>query len=251
MVEHLSGRLGVENVAPEQIGALLRKMDVQRGVFGAQPARLGVDVLPSAGPAIAQPDADHLAICRGRLVTNMHRQLAAQLGGAVHQFDAGKHLLNDLTEELIAASGNLDLGQGAPALAEGAIPLGALGGLQAVLVTHLHEDASVRQRLERTGDSVTQGTGVGGDVVDDQVGQRGRIGAHAEVRAFLPRELPIRKTSPHRSRWSCPSSPPSSSFWMRVLSSFSSTPVLTRLGANALKRSLAGIAAPSSRSATF
>ena len=63
--------------------------------------------------------------------------------------------------------------------------------------------------------------------------------------------FPMRKTRPQRSRRSRPSSLPSSSFWIRVLISLSSTPVATRLGASALKRSLAGTTAPSERSATF
>ena len=48
VVEHLPGRLGVEDVAPKDVGASLRKMDVQRRVAGPQAPRLVVDLLPPA-----------------------------------------------------------------------------------------------------------------------------------------------------------------------------------------------------------
>ena len=40
------------------------------------------------------------------------------------------------------------------------------------------------------GDFVASGTGVGSDVIDDEVGQRARVGTHPEIGTLLPRQLP-------------------------------------------------------------
>ncbi len=196
VVEHLPGRLGVEDVAPKDVGASLRKMDVQRRVAGPQAPRLVVDLLPPARPAVAQPDVDDVAVRGGRLGPVVQRELAAQPGLAMLKPDVTEHLLDRLREQVLAAGGNLDVGQGLPALAERAVPLGALRRLEPVLVADLHEHAVPGQRLERAGELVTPETGIGRDVVDQQVGQRVRVGADAEIRAFLPRQLPDEEDEP-------------------------------------------------------
>ena len=196
VVEHLPGRLGVEDVVAEDVGASLRKMDVQRRVTGPQPPRLVVDLLPPARPAVAQPDADDVAGRGGRLGPVVQRELAAQPGLTVQEPDFAEHLLDGMREQVVAAGGDLDLGQALAALAERAVPLGALGRLQPVLVADIHEHAVPCQRLQRAGDPVTPGTGIGGDVVDHKIGQRVGVGADAEIRAFLPRQLPDQEDQP-------------------------------------------------------
>ena len=117
----------------------------------------------------------------------VQRQLATQFGPTLDRLDVRQQILNGLQEGLIAARRNIDFLHGTLALAESAVPLGALGGLQAVLVAHLHEHAVVCQQLKDAGDSMTHGARVGGDVVNEKIGKRGRVGAHPEVDTLLPR----------------------------------------------------------------
>ena len=148
-------------------------MDVQRRITSPQPPRLVVDLLPRARPAVAQPDVDDVTVRGGRLGPVVQRELAAQLGLTMLKPDCAEHLLDGLREQVLATGGNLDIGQGLPAFAERAVPLGALGCLQPVLVADLHEHAVPGQLLQPAGELVTPWTGIGRDVVDQQVGQRG------------------------------------------------------------------------------
>ena len=105
--------------------------------------------------------------------------------------DLADGLLDGGAEEVVAFGGDVRLVVAEPPFvhAELAVPLRALGGLDAVLALDLHQDALVRERVEGGRRLLAERAGVGVQVGDQQVGQRRHIGPDAGVHARVARQL--------------------------------------------------------------
>ena len=162
------------------------------GVFHAAPQSLVPNLRPGRRPLVAEPDAHGIACGRVRVAVEPQLDPAPDLRLALHRADLPHDVLHGTAQKLLAAGGDLDLvaRQRGSLLAEGPFPVGALGGLDAVLVRHPHEDALVGELLQLDRHGVAEGPGVACDFLHKQIGERPGVRANPEVDHILPGQLP-------------------------------------------------------------
>ena len=167
-------------------------------VFGPKPSGFAFRVPWPRRPAVTQPDRDRVACRSGRVAAGVQREFSPEFGFPVDKSDAVQNLMDRRAEKLVASRGDFDLALAQRGLPRTklAVPLGALGGLKAELVTHAHHHRVTRQGVQGIGHPLAKWTGVGGHVGNQQVGQRDGVRPHPGVHERLARELADQEDEP-------------------------------------------------------
>ena len=189
-VDGLLRGLGIDDQLAQLIGRLARQEDEDRGTVGARRTRGVEQLLLAHGPAVPNPQRDALAVAGRRRLVTRDDDLAGLLRGALQDLHRADDAVGLGVDLLVTADLDVGVVVGELALAapELGVPLGALLGLETVLVTDLHQRAARCQLLEQRLDGAAQLAVVGEQVVDEQVGDVLLRGTHADVGACLARQ---------------------------------------------------------------
>ena len=160
--------------------------------LSAPPLRAASSKFLLAGrPTIADPDGNAVAVDTGGVCSRWMIRERGSLAAPCMTSDVRTIAIGFGVEQPVAP--NLDVASSFDsfglAVAELAVPLAAFLGLKAVLVADPHQDALSIRASERRLDRAAQLAVVGGQIIDQQVGNVLLGGANADVGACFSREL--------------------------------------------------------------
>lgn len=160
-------------------------------VLDAAAARVVLHLLLVGRPFVAEEDGNGPVPRVLAQRAHVQDERALGLGVAVLQAHLRDDVVHGLGQQPLAGCRHLHFVafQRGSAFAKSAVPLGAGGGLDAVFVAHLEQGALPRHVFQRVLYALAEEAGVGRDVVDQQVGQRARVGLDAEVPGALSGQL--------------------------------------------------------------
>ncbi len=192
------GRLHGHDVPSQFLGALLGEVHVKGRVLHAALARLVPHLRPGHGPLVAEANTDGVAPGRIRVAVQPQLDPSPDLRLAVHRANLLHDLLHRTAKKLLPACRDLDLvaAKRGSLFPEGSLPVGALGGLDAVLVGHFHQHALVGELLQLDRHGVPEGTGVACDFFHKQVGERAGTRPNPKIQRVLPGQLADQKHQP-------------------------------------------------------
>ena len=176
------------------VGVASGDVDVEGRIGGPGRPRLPVEFPGRDLPPIAQPERDGAAIRCRRLAGAVEEERARFLRGTVPQLPLRRRAsrLHCGAKELVpfCADRRFVTSDGRRVPLVIAVPLGALGRLDAVLDAYLHQHPFFRKRAERVRNLLPERAGIAGQVPDEQVGKRRGVRAHAGVHGRLARQFP-------------------------------------------------------------
>ena len=177
------GGVGLDHEAAKVLGGLTRHKDREHGTFRTNGAGGFDHFFLRTGPTVTHPNRNTRTVAGRNCGVSADDETAGLLAQPLGFLDRADDLFRFGVEQFIAPklNGGVVVVELRLAVAELAVPLAALAGLQAIFVADRHQHALVGEVLQCGLDLGAQLAVVGGQVIHEQVGNVVLVGADAGV----------------------------------------------------------------------